>query len=242
MKNSLIILAAMLALPFAALRAQTEDEQETVEFQPNDQYSISARKISASEYYARKNESEHLRHKPYKVITDSQEAQKRLGRKIKLIEVQEWENIKYFDTEITFKDGTKRRVDRTFAIGFRAYFPELNILLYEGEALGDYMIDLNDSRSIDMHTTGNPYNHAVSPDKQLRINGYYIGGASEGSEYWLEKWNPKKKQYEFVRDFEGDVFYLSRNWFWTSNSTALFQYGWWEKSAEFYEMEIIINN
>ena len=69
------------------------------------------------------------------------------------------------------------------------------------------------------------------------LNGYYIGGASEGSEYWLEKWNPKKKKYEFFDSFEGFIFYLSHDWFWTSNSTVLFRYGWHE-SAKYYEMEI----
>ena len=235
MKKSLIILAAMLALPFAALRAQTEDEQETVEFQLNDQYSVKLRQISESEYTARKNESEHLRHKPYEVITDLQEAQKMLGRKMEIIETQydEWKSVEF---ELTFKDGTKRRLDGEYR--FEAYFPELNVLLFTGGHESDAPIDLNDSRSIDMNITGNPYRHAVSPDKQLRITGSF--GGHESINYWLEKWNPEKKKYEFFALFDDVLFYLSRNWFWTSNNTALFQYGWEEyEDVGYYEMEII---
>jgi len=246
MKNSLIILAVMLALPFAALRAQTEDEQETVEFQLNDHYSVKLRQISESEYTARKNESEHLRHKPYEVITDLQEAQKMFGKKmkyLKLLPVSKKDKLYMIGTEITFKDGTKKRLDLEY--GFMAYFPDLNVLLFTGRHESDYPIDLNDSRNVDMNITGNPYRHAVSPDKQWRINGLY--GGQEGIRYWLEKWNPKRKKYDFLANISGinnDItppFYAHSNWFWTSNSTALFKYGWWE-DAGYYEMEIIIND
>jgi hypothetical protein len=229
-----LILSLLLTSPFAVLYAQTENETdisaEITETEQDNRYSTKLREISENEYTIRKNESEHLRHKPYKVITNFEEAQKMLGEKMKIIEVEVGEE-KYIEIELTFKDKTKRR----FANGFRAYFPELNILLWEAEATGDWQIDLNDSR--EDAKMGNPYNHAISPDKKLRINGYYIGGASEGSEYWLEKWNPKKKKYEFFDSFEGFIFYLSHDWFWTSNSTVLFRYGWHE-SAKYYEMEI----
>jgi hypothetical protein len=239
MKKPIIILLFFVCTVYAA--AQETDgygNGETFEVEEialNDAYFVKLRQISEDEYTVRMKESAHLRHKPYKVITDFKEAQKMLGRKMKIIERQEGE-FKFIETEITFKDGTKRKWDWTFADGFRAYFPELNVLLWEGEATGDYQIDLNDSR--EEAIKGNPYNHAVSPDRKLRINGYYIGGASEGWEYFLEKWNTKKKRYEFFTTFEGLLFYYSRDWFWTSNSTALFRYGWWEE-CQYYEIEII---
>ena len=239
MRKIVIILSVLLTVPIVALFGQNENEQdiseEIIVSELNNHYSIMLKQISESEYTTQKNEAEHLRHKPYKVITDFKEAQKMLGRKMKIFERQEGE-YKFIETEITFKDGTKRRFDWTFKDGFRAYFPKLNVLLLEAEATGDWQIDLNESR--EEATKGNPYNHAVSPDKQLRINGYYIGGAAEGCEYWLEKWNTKKKKYDFFAPFEGFIFYFSRDWFWTNNSTVLFRYGCWEE-CQYYEMEII---
>jgi len=95
----------------------------------------------------------------------------------------------------------------------------------------------------DQHV-GNPNYHAVSPDKQLRINGICPG--QEGLIYWLEKWNPAKKKYEFISNFsdevlyerlkENSVFYYSKGWFWVSNSKVLFKcWGY----GRYYEMEFI---
>jgi hypothetical protein len=202
----------------------------------NDNYAIRLRQIRQSEYFVKKWESTHLRHKPYKAITDFEETQKMLGEKMKTVERQEEED-KIIETEITFKDKTKRRFDWTFKDGFKAYFPELNVLLSESEAGGDWQIDLNDSR--EEATKGNPYYHAVSPDRKLRINGYYPGGAADDSEYWLEKWNPKEKKYEFVAFLENHrLFYYSHSWFWTSNNRVLFKHGW--RDYAYFEMEIIV--
>ena len=241
MKNSLIILAAMLALPFTALRAQTEDEQKITEIQLNDHYSARLRQICASEYTARKNGSEHLRHKPYKVITDVDKARKLLRKSVKTIEIDS-DNY-HSAVEITFKDGVKKRFDwySMDKIGFVAYYPEFSILILREADYGNLAFDLNDS-SKELGTVGEPCYYAPSPDKQLRINGYFPSGAADEVRYFLEKWNTKKKQYEFVAHFDDGTLYLSSpNWFWASNNT-LFQYGWWKESYIFYEMEIIIND
>jgi hypothetical protein len=242
-RGIVLILSLLLTLPFAVLHAQTENETdisaEITETELDNRYSTKLREISESEYTIRKNESEHLRHKPYKVITDFKEVQKMLGRKMKIIEVEGGEKIygegvKYMKLEITFKDRTKRREDWTYESIFKAYFPELNILLLESDGDMEYQFDLNGSSDDDIK--GNPFNHAVSPDKQLRINGYFPGSAAEDNDYWLEEWNPKKKRYEFVAYFERDFFYYSRDWFWTSNNTVLFRHGLWK--YQYYEMEI----
>ena len=244
MKKSLIILATMLALPFAALRAQTEDEQEITEIQLNDHYSVKLRQISASEYTARKNESEHLQHKPYKVIADLKEAQKMLGNKLKEVTVKDEDGYERSVIEITFKDKTKKRISWEWGFnldGFREYYPEVDVLVFENEAVGDYAIDLNDSKK-DYERTGNPRYHAVSPDKKLRINGYYPGGAVDGALFFLEKWNPKKRKYEFIGYFENQenyvfTFIFTADYFWTSNSKAVFRLVTYP--GGYYEMEII---
>ena len=99
------------------------------EIKLNDRYSVRLRQVRQSEYIIRKWQSEHLRHEPYKVITDLKEAQKMLGKKMKIVERQE-EEWKFIETEITFMDGMKKRLDQEYE--FVAFFPEVNILLFAG--------------------------------------------------------------------------------------------------------------
>jgi len=116
---------------------------------------------------------------------------------------------------------------------FLAYYPDVGVLILEHEAIGEYPVDLNDSAN---EHVGNPKYHAISPDRQFRINGYYPGGAVDGMFYWLEKWNKSKKKYEFIGYFndEYSIFDNSQDWFWTGNSKAIFRY-----LESFYEMELI---
>ncbi|MDR2145641.1 MAG: hypothetical protein LBE91_04170, partial [Tannerella sp.] len=178
MKTVKIIIILCLTLLSTALQAQTGNNSEKVtEINLNSLYSIRIRQIPESEYTDQKQKSEHLRHKPYKVISDFAKARKMLGKRLKMIETIE--NEVRYDKEITFKDKTKLRL--TWEYSFIAYYPELNILLLEVDAgsPGDYPLDLNGSA--DSAIAGNPQYHAVSPDRQLRINGYYPGGPVDGS-------------------------------------------------------------
>jgi hypothetical protein len=237
-------------MPLAVLQAQTENdteifEEEILEFKLNDNYSVKLRQICESEYTAQKQATEHLRHKPYEVITDIAEAQKMLGKKLK--GVDETQKDYYSQLEVTYNDGVKKMLN-LFWLGwnkesnnFVAYYPEVGVLILEHEASGDYPVDLNDSTN---ENVGNPKYYAFSFFKQLRINGNEPGGAVEGWEYWLQKWNPSNKKYEFIENLEepaGNTFWFNyaTNWFWTSNSKALFKYvgGF----GSYYEMEIIEN-
>jgi hypothetical protein len=249
MKEAVIILSVLLTFPIVALYGQNENEQdiskEVIEIELNNHYSIKLKQVSESEYTIQKRETEHLQHKPYKVITDLKETKKMLGNKLKEITVKDEEHYERNVLEITFKDKTKKRISWEWGInlenGFRAYYPEVGVLVFENEASGDYSIDLNDSKMV-YERTGNPCYHAVSPDRKLRINGYYRGGAEEGVLFFLEKWNTKKKRYEFIASlrYENSLFYYSSDLFWTSNSKVLFRYGWSEDSYKYYEMEILI--
>ena len=228
MKKLIITLILLLAIPSAALLAQTE-----IEFKLNDFYSVKLRQISENEYTNQKEKSEQLRHKPYEVITDIAEAQKMLGERLIFFEMIEDDVL--YDKEITFNDNTKKRF--TWEVEFVAYYPELQVLLFQYDSGGDYSIDLSDSAN---EHVGNPQYHVVSPDKQFRINAEGPDVVREGYAYFLEKWNPEKKKYEFIDYFsdENTIFYYSHDWFWTSNSTTLFSRGWEER---YYEMELIAN-
>lgn len=246
MKKVIITLSILLTMPFVQLRAQTEDEseifsEEVVEIQLNNHYFIRLKQISESEYIIREKESEHLRHKPYKVITDVKEALKMLGKKVKSLEVyDEDQDYRYDAVEITFKDKIKKRFDwRSLdENGFIAYYPELKILILNHEADGDHPIDLNDSAN---EQVGNPRYHVLSPNKQLRINGYFPGGAWDGVLYFLEKWNPKKKTHEFIGYLENEdyvfTFLFAKDWFWRNDNKAFFRIGTYP--GGYYEMEII---
>jgi len=242
----ILILSIILSLLTVALYGQSEDEQDILEeakvIELNSHYSIRLKQISESEYTARKQEAERLRHKPYRKITDVVEARKMLGRNVKSFEVyDEEQNARYPVVEITFKDKVKKRFDWRILDqnGFIAYYPELKVLILNHEADGEHPIDLNDSAN---EHVGNPRYHVTSPDKQLRITGYYPGGAWDGVLYFLEKWNPKKKKYEFIAYLEREDNYVFSflyiaDWFWISNSKVFFRentlYG------KYYEMEII---
>jgi hypothetical protein len=238
-----------LTFPIVALYGQSENEQdiseEVIVIGLNNHYSIRLKQISESEYTAQKMASAHLRHKPYKVITDLKEAKKMLGNKLKEITVKDEEDYERSVIEITFKDKTPKKISWEWGFnlenGFREYYPEVGVLVFENEACGDYSIDLNDSK-MDYERTGNPRYHAVSPDRKLRINGYYPGGAWDGVRFFLEKWNPKKKQYEFIAYLEREEDYVfsflfAGDWVWTSNSKAICKIITYMGS--YYEMEII---
>ena len=216
------------------------------EIKLNDFYSIQLKQISEREYAAKKQQSEHLQHDPYDVITDFAEAQKFLGDRLKIVNVEEGD-YSYDTYEITFNDGVKKRLDSD--CGFMAYFPQLEILLFEGGHQSDQPFDLNNSNYAVTFTDdfpynvriGNPYNHRVSPDKQLRINGFHDG--QDCLYRFLEKWNKSKEAYEFVGYLLGteNIWDLCRvfEFFWTSNNRVILSN--FSVENEYYEAMIIEN-
>jgi hypothetical protein len=165
---------------------------------------------------------------------------------LKIIEIKE-EDFDYGNREyeITFKDGAKKRLAVEY--DFRAYFPELEILLFDGGHGGDQPFDLNNSSDAvtfgdgyPYHIRiGSPYHHVVSPDKQLWINGFHDG--QDCMMRFLEKWNKTNKKYEVVGWFYdlADLpfnFCYTDDWFWINNNKVLFKSLW-----DYYEMELIEN-
>jgi hypothetical protein len=252
MKKAVITLSILFTLSTMTF-AQTENDSEVLEFALNDRYSVRLRQISEDEYTDQKQKSQHLRHKPYKVITDIAKAQKKLGRRINAVEIPE--NNSY-QTEITYKDGVRKILyehwlgwNKDSLHNFKAYYPKLGVLILYNELGGDSPVDLNDSAKDDY--VGNPEYHSVSPDKQFRINGYFPDGAVDGYIYFLEKWNNSNKKYEFACLLKGwgannyEFFFgAASDWFWVSNSKVLFSSGLsdWYASWQYCEMEFIEKN
>jgi hypothetical protein len=244
MRKTAIILTILLTLPMMAF-AQPENDMEVSKFKLNDFYSAKLSKISEDEYTKRKEESKHLRHKPYKVVRDIDEAKKMLGKRLKVFDMkEEGTDFGLREYEITFKDGTKKRLDAEH--DFIACYPQLETLLFHGGHSSDQPFDLNNSNNMITFTNdfphhiriGNPHYHVVSPDKQLRINGFHDG--QDCVVYFLEKWNKSNKKYEAVGFFWGEIhsylFCYATDLFWVSNNKKLFKNGF-----DYFEVEFIEN-
>ena len=233
MKKIIIILSIFAFIAINCFAQYNYDDEyinpEIVEFTLNEHYSIRIRQISEREFNVRKEESEHLRHQPYQIITDIDEAQKLLGDRFIVYGAGH-----YYVYSVIFNDGVKRNFDGDWY--FWAYFPELEIIVFEVGHGGDFLIDLNDS-NIPEWNRGNPQYRVLSPDKQFRINGFYNG---HHFEYFLEKWNPQTKQFEFVGRFDHSNIAEFSYAFWVNNSTFLI-FTDWRSWGRFQKIEIITN-
>ncbi len=214
-----------------------ERDPETKHIEVSGDVSIISRQIPRSQYITSMWETSHLRSKPYTVIKDCDQAAKMLRGRVKYIadnnlEGEEWRQA---GVEIKYKDGTKRRLDfggNSLKDYFIEYYPQLDVVILENEAGGDYPIDLRDSSN--ENYVGNPSYRATSPDGNLRINGYYPGGAYDTDLWFIEKWNVAKKKYEYIGDLP---FSYAHGWFWVDNSTALFILSGGEEN--YYEMRVL---
>lgn len=206
----------------------------------NDSCSVNIKRIPRSEYIVRRWEMAHQQQKPYKKITDIGQARKMLGKRVTEIEIQE-EDYTLRALEILFKDGVKKRFGGyIWEYSFMAYYPEIDVLVLEEEADGDGVIDLNDSNK---YPVGNPSYDKVSPNGQWRLTGLYPGGAADGNEYYIEKWNPSKKRYEYIDTLMDTInssfnFSYTEQWCWSAGGKALYINNSWNR-PEYYEMEII---
>lgn len=209
----------------------------------NDSCTVRVRHIPKSEYFIRKWESAHLQNKPYKAIKDIPQARKALSKYVKEISEQDAEGYISTSLEIKFKDGTKQiREGYNWEYSFVAYYPEIQILVLNNEADGYEPIDMNDSTN--KERVGNPYYYSESPDRQLRIAGYYPGGAADGMYYFIERWNKSKKKYELIADLDftnkNGTFYFTytTGWLWSVTGKALFKIHLGH-DHNYYEMEVI---
>lgn len=188
----------------------------------------------------------------YEAITDFAEARKFLGEKMKPIQKHDPETGELISTviEITYNDGTTKMLDwlydfETYPDAFYAYYPELDILIFEAEAGGDEIIDFNHSSS--NHDIGNPAQTATSPDGEWRVTGYYPGGAADTDEWWLERWNPSLNKYEMALDFKNNyrvseepTFKMPEyidGWFWMDDRTVLFKSQF--INGNYYKLELV---
>ena len=240
MKNRILFCIYLFVISVAVpCMGQFSEEKlfETKNIRLNDSLSVAIRQITQEEHDTRKQASAHLQQKPYKVIKEYEKTRWKLGKRLKMVTTDEEYDTR--ELEITFKDGTKRRLNydaRTIEDYFFAYYPKLDVVVLLGEADGDYPVDLNDSSN--KHFVGDPAHHYPSPDRTLRITGFYPGGAADAVMWFFEKWNKREKKYVHISDWwenNMDEYYYAEGWFWTDNDTILFK-----TTTYYYEMKIDI--
>lgn len=212
--------------------------------------SVRLTRIPQSEYIIGKWTSPPNR--SYEAITDFAHAREFLGEKMKPVLTVDPETGEPLSAmvEITYNDGTTKTIDwlydfENYPDAFYAYYPELDLLIFEGEAGGDEIIDFNDSSS--GREVGNPAQTATSPDGEWRVTGYYPGGAADTDEWWLERCNPSNEKYEMALDFknnyrvgEAPTFRMPEyinGWFWVDDRTVFFKSQF--AKGNYYRLELI---
>jgi len=126
-------------------------------------------------------------------ITSKEELRKLLGSRIK------WQNTEDDGWEvkgIVLENGQVRKVNDEFIdYFFMAYFPTEEILLFEGGHGSDFSISIKTGETFE--TIGNPEYIIESPNKKLRLNGWFPG--QECSSYFFQK--KTESNYTYLIDF-----------------------------------------
>ena len=255
MKKITITLLTLVFFVISCSQPTRNQQQAKYENQTEKDTPVAAnvriREISESDFTTRQRESKHLQHQNnHKVIWDRAEIQKLLGDRVRGVGqfISDFRgdgtDVIYTDyyggIEVTHSDGVTR-VHNIAWRGWRGgacYYPELGILIVECVRRNlEIPIDLNDSERT-FRNTGFPELYNLSPNKQWRTNGFFIGDATFNLVF-LEKWNPAKERFEFagcLRDNSEIISYSFGDAFWVSDNKLLFGNSW---RGRYFEMEII---
>jgi hypothetical protein len=121
--------------------------------------------IEFKKYFVKPNPSNLIK------ITSIEETEKLLASRIK------WKDIEYLGytiDAITLENEQVLRINqKSNDYGFVAYFPQEEVILYEGGHTSDYSISIKTGESLE--TVGNPEYIVESPNKKIRLNGWFPG-------------------------------------------------------------------
>ncbi|MFK8375942.1 hypothetical protein [Capnocytophaga canimorsus] len=129
-------------------------------------------------------------------ITNFAEAEKLLKDIITFRKDRDWT---HFPQEIRFRNGLKLDTiyDLLNEIGFAAYFPTEDIVLFEGGHSSDVSFNLSNGKQTE--EVGNPDFVVASPNNKVRLNGFY--GGQECVFYFIQQY--KNDQWQKTIDLEG---------------------------------------
>ncbi|MFJ1377291.1 hypothetical protein ACILE8_02840 [Capnocytophaga canimorsus] len=116
-------------------------------------------------------------------ITNFAQAEKHLKDIVTFRKDRDWT---HFPQEIRFRNGLKLDTiyDLLNEIGFAAYFPTEDILLFEGGHSSDVSFNLSNGKETE--EVGNPDYVIASPNNKVRLNGFY--GGQECVFYFIQQY------------------------------------------------------
>ncbi len=183
MKTRSAFLLFLLPLLFFASCNQTSKSQSQVQKSKNQiwevrekNYSLDIEFIDSIQFYVEKSKTKPV--DTLQKITDFATAKKMLTGVVEFREHQEYKGLR----RILFRNGGiyNSPYDEE---GFVAYYPSEDIILFEGGHSSDVSFDLKDGRETEI--AGNPDLMYNSPQKTVRLNGYYPG--QECDTYFIQK-------------------------------------------------------
>lgn len=153
-------------------------------------------------------------------ITDLNTVKKLLKDKV------EWRTLVGYGTvpvSIKISNGQKLNLNlQNFDMGFVAYYPEEEILLFEGGHTSDYSISVRTGETT--LTVGNPEYLIVSPNHKIRLNGYFPG--QECSDYFFQEYTNGKWDYKgaygWGHTYGSDICYF-KEFHWISDDEFIYQ-------------------
>ncbi|GIM61227.1 hypothetical protein CAPN008_12770 [Capnocytophaga canis] len=147
----------------------------------NEDLPLEIHQISEKEFHTAQSKA--LKSDSIPKITNFAQAEKHLKDIVTFRKDRDWT---HFPQEIRFRNGTKLDTiyDLLNEIGFVAYFPTEDILLFEGGHSSDVSFNLSNGKETE--EVGNPEFVIASPNNKVRLNGYY--GGQECVFYFIQQY------------------------------------------------------
>ncbi|MDO5105104.1 hypothetical protein [Capnocytophaga sp.] len=195
----------------------TTPDNEAVASFLNDEYPIEIQQISEKEFISAQKKAP--KHDSIPKITNFQEAKKILEG---IVTFRGDDSEEQFPTKIKFRNGTnfEESDDMLCYIGFVAYYPTEDILLFEGGHTSDYSLNLTNGKETEL--AGNPEYIVHSPQKKNRLNAYF--GGQECLAYFIQQYKNNEwiRTIDLVKIFEKKIdkwLCIVKDAFWTDENT-----------------------
>ncbi|MFJ1473703.1 hypothetical protein ACILE9_05505 [Capnocytophaga cynodegmi] len=174
-------------------------------------------------------------------ITNFAQAEKHLKDIVTFRKDRDWTHL---PQEIRFRNGTKLDTiyDLLNEIGFAAYFPTEDIVLFEGGHSSDVSFNLSNGKETE--EVGNPDYVIASPNNKVRLNGFY--GGQECVFYFIQQYKNGQWQKTINLDhiFEKITTKMLCNMsaFWTDDTTLYLAHPNYDEQGtmEFIHYKIIL--
>jgi hypothetical protein len=181
---------------------------------------IESKPIDSLHFYSLYKESKILNRVK---ITSQVEAEELLDSKVKWID-SEYSGTRTID-QIILDSGQKLKINQmSNDYVFVAYYPSEEIIVFEGGHSSDFSISIKTGESLE--TVGNPNAIVESPDKSIRLNGWFPG--QECMDYFIQE--KKDDTYTYLVNFgwgssvfEENLCYYKK-FCWLNNQEFIYSY------------------